>query len=173
MLVAAKFGEAARVVLERAAEEAAWLRSSMIGVDHIGLALTELAADLVAAMARDPRRWRDKTIYYLGLQDGVRSARTGGPVNVPDGHAIEVDDAALVLLEQAAAEATDGGHLEPSLAHLLAGVLRVDGSTAGANGRDLGLSAAAVRAASGLPAQRRVLAQGAGPMPRGGRRCLR
>lgn len=132
---------------------------------HLALALCREAevAALLAELGVEVRRWRDYLNFVLGLNTGLRSAREKRlrPGTRCDasatyyGGSLQAFQGTWAIVEAARREVTEPrSGVEPR--HLLATLL--SGGHAGAGtARWLGLTAAAVREASGLPLLRRPL----------------
>lgn len=134
---------------------------------HLALALcrdAEVAA-LLGGLGVGVRRWRDYLNFVLGVNTGMRSAQQKRlrPETGRDASAtyycgpLQAAHETLAIMESTREEVTySQGAVEPR--HLLATLL-VGGHTGSGTARWLGLTAAAVREAGGLPRLRRSLAR--------------
>ena len=134
---------------------------------HLALALcrdAEVAA-MLGGLGVEVRRWRDYLNFILGVNTGMRSARLKRlrPGTRRDASAtyyrgpLQAAHETLAIIESAREDVTyPQGAVEPR--HLLATLL-AGGHTGSGTARWLGLTAAAVREAAGLPLLRRSLAR--------------
>lgn len=154
------------VVVEMAEQEARERGQSKVRPEHIAAALTrsDAAVDLLEELHVDPRRWRDRIIYTLGVNNGIHFQLEGEPIRrLPHEGEVTVDVSSLLLLEAAAYEAM-ASNAELAPAHLVVALLdRQRGDIATGTAKSQGITLAKARRAAGIAHQRRLIADGITP----------
>lgn len=153
-------------VVEMAEEEARERGQSKVRPEHIAAALTRsgAATRLLEELHVDPRRWRDRIIYTLGVNNGIHFQLEGEAIRrLPHEGEVTVDLSSLLLLEAAAHEAM-ASNAELGPAHLVVALLdRQRGDIATGTAKSQGITLAKARRAAGIAHQRRLIADGATP----------
>jgi hypothetical protein len=155
-------------VIEIAEQEARERGQSKVRPEHLAAALTRSGAaeSLLEELHVDPRRWRDRVIYTLGVNNGIHFQLEGEAIRrLPHVGAVTVDVSSLLVLELARSEAMASG-TELTPAHLV--VAFVDGERydiATGTAKSQGITLAKARRAAGIAHHRRVIADGITPPP--------
>ena len=153
-------------VLEWAEQEARERGQSRVRPEHIaaGLTRSDAAKELLDGLGVVPRRWRDRIIYTLGVNNGIRFQLEGEAIRrLPHEGEITVDVSSLLVLESAQREAiASGAELAP--AHLVVAFVdreRFDIATGTAKSQ--GITLAKARRAAGIAHVPRAVADGVTP----------
>ncbi|MDQ3716607.1 MAG: Type 1 glutamine amidotransferase-like domain-containing protein [Actinomycetota bacterium] len=153
-------------VLAAAEQEARERGQARVAPVHLAAALTRspAARAVLDELGVDPRRWRDRIIYTLGVNNGIHFQLEGEAIRrLPHQGELVVEDSSLRVLELAAHEAmASSAELAP--AHLIvAFVDRQRGDIATGTAKAEGITLAAARRSAGIPHERRVIAEGNPP----------
>ena len=153
-------------VLEAAEQEARERGQARVAPAHLAAALTRspAARAVLDELGVDPRRWRDRIIYTLGVNNGIHFQLQGEAIRrLAHQGELVVEDSSLRVLELAAHEAVESS-TELAPAHLIvAFVDRQRGDIATGTAKAEGITLAAARRSAGIPHERRVVAEGNPP----------
>lgn len=153
-------------MLEWAEQEARERGQSRVRPEHIaaGLTRSDAAKELLDELGVDPRRWRDRIIYSLGVNNGIHFQLEGEAIRrLPHEGEVTVEVSSLLVLESAQREAiASGAELAP--AHLVvAFVDRERGDIATGTAKSQGITLAKARSAAGIAHGARVVADDVTP----------